>query len=381
VPSTAIDPTTDLPADPTGVRPHAPRERRRRVTAATSWDATAVTVIVPAYNEEASLADTLRSLLAQTRRPAEIVVADDCSTDRTAEIARGFAAEGVRVLTLPTNSGSKAGAQTYALRHVRTPLVMAVDADTTLDPRAIERLVAVMDDPATAAACGCVIPRHVRTTWERGRYVEYLFAFTYYKQVQEYFGVPMIASGCFSVYRTDVLRAQGGWSTRTLAEDMDLTWSFYQAGRRVRFVPDAVCYPIEPRDLGLLGKQLRRWSHGFVQNVALHWRGLLRVPALRWAVAVSAWDAVVAAALYLFLLPVLAVALRDPRLLLGYVIDVPAVLVPALVGGARRGEVRRVLASLPAFFALRTVNAVFFLRAVWAEVVLRRPLRVYEKGH
>ena len=344
-------------------------------------DPIAVTVIVPAYNEEASLADTLRSILAQTRRPAEVIVADDCSTDRTAEIARGFAAEGVRLVTLPTNSGSKAGAQTYALRHVRTPLVMAVDADTTLDPHAIERLVSVMADPATAAACGCVIPRHVRTTWERGRYVEYLFAFNYYKQVQEYFGVPMIASGCFSVYRTDVLRAQGGWSTRTLAEDMDLTWSFYRSGRRVRFVADAVCYPIEPHDLNLLGKQLRRWSHGFVQNVVLHWRGLLRVPTLRWAVAVSVWDAVVAASLYLFLLPVLAVALREPRLLLGYVIDVPAVLVPALVGGVRRREVGRVLASLPAFFALRTVNAVYFLRAVWAELVLGRSFRVYEKGH
>jgi biofilm PGA synthesis N-glycosyltransferase PgaC len=51
-----------------------------------------------------------------------------------------------------------------------------------------------------------------------------------------------------------------------MAEDMDLTWTLY--GRlEGEFVPDAVCYPIEPHDLRLLRKQLRRWSHGFVQNV------------------------------------------------------------------------------------------------------------------
>lgn len=337
-----------------------------------------VTIIVPAFNEGDSIADTLRSLQAQTRRPAEILVADDASTDDTAAIARAC---GARVITLPANSGSKAGAQTYALRFVRTPLVMAIDADTTVAPDAVARLVAAMDDASTVAACGFVVPRHVRSVWERGRYVEYLFAFTFYKQVQDYFGVPLIASGCFSVYRTDALRDAGGWPTRTLAEDMDLTWSFYQAGHGVRFVPDAVCHPIEPRTFALLRKQLRRWSHGFVQNVALHWRGVLRVPLLRSAVAVSAWDAIVASVLYLFLLPVLAIAFRSPWLLVGYLIDVPAVLVPALVGAAPRREVGRMLASLPAFFVLRTVNGAFFLRAVWEELVLRRRFATYEKGH
>jgi cellulose synthase/poly-beta-1,6-N-acetylglucosamine synthase-like glycosyltransferase len=337
-----------------------------------------VTIIVPAFNEAASIADTVRSLLAQSRPAAEVIVADDCSTDDTAAIARAC---GARVITLPRNSGSKAGAQNHALAFVRTPLVMAIDADTTVAPDAVEKLVAAMDDPATVAACGFVVPRRVRSVWERGRYVEYLFAFTFYKQVQEYYGVPLIASGCFSVYRTEELRALGGWPTRTLAEDMDLTWSFYQAGHRVRFVPEAVCHPIEPRTFGLLRKQLRRWSHGFVQNVELHWRGVLRVPLLRSAVAVSAWDAIVASVLYLFLLPLLAIALRQPWLLLGYVIDVPAVLVPAVVGAVPRRELGRVLASLPAFFVLRTVNGVFFLRAVWEELVLRRRFDTYEKGH
>jgi cellulose synthase/poly-beta-1,6-N-acetylglucosamine synthase-like glycosyltransferase len=237
------------------------------------------------------------------------------------------------------------------------------------------------DDLGLAATCGFVLPRHVSSIWERGRYVEYLLSFTFYKPTQDYYGKPLIASGCFSAYRTASLRDAGGWSERTRAEDMDLTWTFYQSGQAVRFVPGAQCYPIEPADFGFMSKQLKRWSHGFVQNVRLHWKGILPLGFLSTVVGVALFDAVVASLIYLIVLPVLAVALSAPLLLLVYVIDVPAVLVPVLVAARRRGEVLRALASLPAFFVLRTVNGFFMLEALWTEIVLRRPLLVYEKGH
>ena len=337
-----------------------------------------LTVIVPAYNEAESIADTLQSLQAQTLLPQEIIVVDDCSTDGTGDAARQY---GATVVRPPTNTGSKAGAQNFALGLVNTEFAMAIDADTTLAPDAIERLLAAFTDSRVAAACGFVLPRHVRTLWERGRYLEYLLAFTWYKPIQDYFEKPLISSGCFSAYRTAILRAHGGWSTRTLAEDMDLTWSFYQAGHAVRFIPEALCYPIEPHNFTLMRKQLRRWSHGFVQNVKLHWRGLLNVPYLRSLVAVALWDAVFASFVYLLLLPLLALLLRQPLLLLGYVIDLPAVLVPALCKALTRREGGRALASLPAFFILRMVNGYFILKALWTELVLRRSFHVYEKGH
>lgn len=344
-----------------------------------------LTVIVPAYNEATSIADTIHSLRAQTAAVDAIIVVDDCSTDGTAEIAR---TAGARVVRPPANTGSKAGAQNYALGLVATEFTMAVDADTILAPDAIERLLGALDAPDIAAACGFVVPRHVRTLWERGRYLEYLFAFTFYKPIQDHYGKPLIASGCFSVYRTAALRASGGWSTRTLAEDMDLTWSFYQAGHGVRFVPEAICYPIEPHTFGLMRRQLRRWSHGFVQNVQIHARGLLTIPFLRTTVALGLWDATLASFAYLVLLPLLALRF-GPIFLLGYVIDAPALLVPLLFAALRHPpgaqgravEVRRVFASLPAFLVLRLVNALFFLEAVWTEWVLRRPFRTYEKGH
>jgi biofilm PGA synthesis N-glycosyltransferase PgaC len=257
---------------------------------------------------------------------------------------------------------------------------MAIDADTVLDQDALRLLAAAFDDERVAAACGFVLPRHVRSVWERGRYVEYLYSFTFPKVVQDHFHKPLISSGCFSMYRTDVLRQVGGWAQRTMAEDMDLTWTLYEAGWKVQFLPEAVSYPIEPETFSFLSKQLRRWSHGFVQNVQLHWRALLGLRYLRSVISVAFFDAMVSPLLTVVVLPLLALFV-SPAFLLAYVIDIPVVAVPVLVGAARRREVGKALVSLPAFFVLRLANAWFMLRAVTSEVLLRKRLDVYEKGH
>jgi cellulose synthase/poly-beta-1,6-N-acetylglucosamine synthase-like glycosyltransferase len=339
---------------------------------------TGMTIIIPAFNEEASIADTIASIRLQSTPVDEVIVIDDCSTDNTAAVARRA---GARVIRPPKNTGSKAGAQNFALEIVDTELVMALDADTTLAPEAIEPLLPEFKDKDVAAVCGFVLPRYVSTVWERGRYIEYLVAFTWYKPLQDYYGKPMISSGCFSMYRTKTLKSVGGWSTRTLAEDMDLTWTFYQRGYKVRFVPTAVCYPIEPHNYHFMSKQLRRWSHGLMQNVRLHWKELTGIPYLRSFIAVGFWDAIIASLVYLLLLPVLAIVFHNPYLLLGYIIDLPIVLVPVLTTAVPRKEVWRALASIPAFFVLRTVNAAFIIEAFFTEFVLGKSLRVYEKGH
>ena len=223
-----------------------------------------ITVIVPAYNEAASLADTINSLLDQTLPPSKIIVVDDCSTDATGDVAHDL---GVTVVRPPKNTGSKAGAQTYALSFVDTEFASRSMPTPYLPPMRYRSLFEAVRNSDVAAASGYVLPRYVKSVWERGRYIEYLFAFSFFKPIQDHFERPLISSGCFSIYRTDVLREIGGWSNRTMAEDMDLTWTLYAAGRKVRFVPEAVCYPIEPHDFHFLRCQLRRWSHGFIQNV------------------------------------------------------------------------------------------------------------------
>lgn len=338
---------------------------------------TGVCVLVPAFNEAACVADTIRSIQSQTVVPDEIIVVDDCSSDGTGDVARAC---GVRVIRTPSNTGSKATALNHALQFVNAEFTLAIDADTTLAADAVEVLMKAMDDPKVAAACGMVLPRHVNTIWERGRYIEYLFAFSLYKPIQDYYERPLLASGCFSVYRTSILKAKGGWPTRTVAEDMDLTWVVYMDGWKVRFVPEAMCYPIEPNSFKFLSRQLRRWSCGFVQTVMVHWKEILHVPFLRMMVAIGLWDATLASLAFLLVLPILSIAV-SPLFLLGYFIDLPAVLVPVMAQAWKRGEVLKALASLPGFFVMRFVNAYYTLNAVWRELIIKKRVHVFEKGH
>jgi cellulose synthase/poly-beta-1,6-N-acetylglucosamine synthase-like glycosyltransferase len=341
-----------------------------------------LTIIIPAHNECESIADTIRSLRSQTMPAKEIIVVDDCSSDGTGDIARSL---GVTTITPPKNTGSKAGAQNFALPKVCSEFTMAIDADTILAPDAIEKLSKAFCNPKIVAACGFVIPRNIKSLWERGRYIEYLYAFTWYKRIQDYYDKPFISSGCFSMYRTDKLKELGGWSTRTLTEDMDLTWGFYISGYGVRFCSEAVCYPIEPKNFHFMKKQLRRWSHGYIQNIKLHWKDVLEVPYLRSFVAVSLWDAVFASIGYLILIPLLAILLKNPILLIVYIIDIPFVLVPILFSAKERQMERKqileTLASIPSFFVLRTVNGFFILEALVSEIMLNKKFHKYEKGH
>ena len=338
----------------------------------------AVTVIIPAYNEAGNLERTLRSLQNQTLAPDEIIVVNDCSTDGTGDIA---AKMGVMVLRPPRNTGSKANAQNYALPYVDTCLTVALDADTSLQDNALEEMAKAINKEDYAAACSFVLPGVVKTIWERGRFIEYMFAFTFYKSIQEWYGKPLICSGCFSIYRTAKLVEFGGWPNRTLAEDMDLTWSYYSKGERVTYVDKAYCYPIEPHNFSFLRKQLKRWSHGFIQNVILHWNDWTHTPVLREQVLVGLSDAIIAGILYLVCTP-LFIILRDPLpLAYMYLSDAAFIALPVLWKGYRLRILRKCLSSLPFYFILRIVNSLHLFEALIRELVFNRSLKTYEKGH
>jgi len=336
-----------------------------------------VTVLVPAYNEELSIERTITSILKQSHPPEDIIVIDDYSTDATGKLAENM---GVRVLRPPENQGSKAKAQNFALSYVKSDLTVAIDADTALHESALEELVSVMNDKTVDGACSFVLPGKVNSIWERGRFIEYLFAFSFYKVIQDWFGKPLICSGCFSIYRTESLKKIGGWPTRTLAEDMDLTWSYYIKGKKIRFISKAMCYPIEPHDLKFLGKQLKRWSHGFIQNVVLHWKELLKIPVLREQVIVGLADAIITGILYFVFVPLFLI-LNPVMLFYLLAADWIFITVPVLWKGHKLKMLIKSLTSLPFYFVLRVVNSVYFFQALVSELVLKRSFKTYEKGH
>jgi biofilm PGA synthesis N-glycosyltransferase PgaC len=337
-----------------------------------------ISVIIPAYNEEASIERTLASVRAQTVKIDEIIVVDDCSTDRTAEIARQA---GAVVRRTPQNMGTKARAQNYVLPLIKTDLFVTIDADTSLDPRAIERTMPYFNDPRTGSVCGLVIPQRIRTLWERGRFVEYLFGITVMKGAQNNVNAVLVSSGCFSVFRTEVVRELGGFRSRSMAEDMDLTWEMHFNSYRVYFAPDAYCYPLDPPTARVFYRQVLRWYSSFFQNVAIH-RGQLLKNRIGFFVYGYLLDAIFTPVLAVIALSGLAGNLLL-AVALALILDLVIVSVPTLAKAGRMGigTFLKALASLPSYPVVRMANIFIFWRALFNEWIFGRTLSTWQKGH
>lgn len=345
-----------------------------------------LTVMVPAYNEAVDIAGTLRGLLGQTELPDQILVIDDCSTDDTGEIAQQFALahpDRVQVMRPESNCGSKAKAQNWGLEFVTSELVLPVDGDTVLAPNYIELIKQpFVEDDNTVIAAGCVLTQRTDTVWEKGRNIEYLFGFHWYRIIQNMANSPTVCSGCCTVFRTDAVREFGGFPERTLVEDIDFTWSQQIKGRRAVYVADAVAYAAEPNSRKYLCTQLLRWKSGWFQNVRLHgWELIRHKPMLALWVGLSLYEIVIGPYMLAlpFLLAVSGVAWWQ-IVLLAIGGEMLTFFPPILYGCRKRGiSMLSAIKWYPSFWVLKLHNFYYDMRCALVELVLV-PLKL-ARGH
>jgi cellulose synthase/poly-beta-1,6-N-acetylglucosamine synthase-like glycosyltransferase len=335
-----------------------------------------ISVIIPAHNEEASIADTIESIKNQSVRIDRILVVDDHSSDATSEVALSC---GVDVVRTHVNQGTKAMAQNYVLHMIDTDLFVTIDGDTLLHENAIERTLVYFNDQKVASVCGQVIPQKIETMWERGRFIEYLFGISLFKEAQSRMGAVLVSSGCFSVFRTDIVKKMGGFKQRTMAEDMDLTWNLHLHGYKVRFDPYAFCYPIDPPTFKVYVNQIMRWTSSFFQNISIYKLRLFK-HQIGFFILMYLLDGIltpiISVILYFVTLKVWAAVLLSSG-----VLDLGFLSALSLIKGARIGMFKTTLYSLPCSLVVRYVNMIVFYRCLVREWILGRRLTTWEKGH
>ncbi|MCK8434489.1 glycosyltransferase [Streptomyces sp. D2-8] len=236
-----------------------------------------VTVLVPAYNEEAGIESTVRSLLAATHPHLEVVVIDDGSTDRTADLATWIDDPRVRVIRQP-NSG-KAAALNTGLANASHDIVVMVDADTVFEPDALYRLIQPLAHPAVGAVSGNTKVGNRRGLLGRWQHLEYVFGFNLDRRMFEVLECMPTVPGAIGAFRRDALMGVGGVSEDTLAEDTDLTMALWRAGWRVVYEESAVAWTEVPTTLGQLWRQRYRWCYGTLQAMWKHRRAVVEVGA------------------------------------------------------------------------------------------------------
>lgn len=274
-----------------------------------------VSFIVPAYNEQETIVSSVRSLLAMHYPEFEVIVANDGSTDEMlARLQEAFALGPIapnphrfadhasvkgayRSRTNPNfvvvdkENGGRADALNAAMEQARYPLVVAIDADSLVDPGALQLAgTRFLDDPRLMALGGSIrlvneadvadgtvraahTPKNFLARWQ---HLEYVRAFIVARAAMSQIGCLTLISGAFGVFRRSALIAVGGYRVDTVGEDFELTIRLHRHFRdrgeiyRIQYLMDAVCWTQVPEEAAVLRSQRDRWHRGLWETLWAH---------------------------------------------------------------------------------------------------------------
>jgi cellulose synthase/poly-beta-1,6-N-acetylglucosamine synthase-like glycosyltransferase/spore germination protein YaaH/peptidoglycan/xylan/chitin deacetylase (PgdA/CDA1 family) len=229
-----------------------------------------VSVLIPAFNEEAVIVNTVRAALHSDYPQLEVVVVDDGSTDRTAELVRENFEDDPRVKLVQQPNHGKAAALNRALAEARGDIVVTIDADTAVEPGAVPKLVRHFADPRVGAAAGNVKVAN-RDRWiTRWQALEYITSQNLEKRAFDLLNCITVVPGAVGALRADLVHESGGFSGDTVAEDTDLTFAIRRKGWRIVYDEDAVGWTEAPETTELLIRQRFRWTFGTLQALWKH---------------------------------------------------------------------------------------------------------------
>lgn len=275
-----------------------------------------VSVLAPAFNEEATIQESVKSLLMLEYPKFEVIVVNDGSTDGTMGILKTEfelhpipidldlklpcqeiqavyrSSEYPSLIVVDKTNGGKADALNAGTNVANHPLICAIDADSLIEGGALLKVTRpFLEKPETTVAVGGIVRVANGCDITAGRVnrvglatkylpmmqtVEYLRAFLFGRAGWSALNSLLIISGAFGVFRKDVVIAVGGYRVGSVGEDMELVVRMHRYLReksqkyQMYFLPDPVCWTEVPESLTQLGRQRNRWQRGLIDSLMVH---------------------------------------------------------------------------------------------------------------
>src|SRR5215469_1840994 len=261
----------------------------------------AVTVLIPAHNEESVIVQTVNSVLLSDYPDLHIVVVNDGSTDKTAELLDAHFSREPRVRVIHQVNRGKAAALSVALSQAQTEIVVTIDADTEIEPDAIRKLDRHFADPTLGAVAGNVKVGN-RSRWlTRWQALEYITSQNMEKRAFDLLNCITVVPGALGAWRKQAIEAAGGITADTVAEDADLTIAIRRVGWRIGYDEEAVAWTEAPETAGQLIRQRFRWTFGTLQSFWKHSSTLFR-----WRYGTLGWIALPNIFVFQLVLPLIS---------------------------------------------------------------------------
>jgi peptidoglycan-N-acetylglucosamine deacetylase len=251
------------------------KKRQKLEKSTSSENFRPITVIIPAFNEEIGIGNTLHSVLQSDYNfvaNVDIVVIDDGSSDETANIVNSYRKIYKNKISLiKVQNGGKARALNFGIRYAEdSDFVMCIDADSVIERSAIKNAMKNFIDKNIGAVAGVVYPSRNTSFLQKMQTIEYNFGQKVEKKFQEFFNSVLVIPGAVGIFRKTAIMQSGYYKTDTLTEDMDLTISILESGWKVLVDTTCISYTEVPNSLSELIKQRVRWMMGTLQTLWKH---------------------------------------------------------------------------------------------------------------
>ncbi len=254
-----------------------------------------VSIIVPVYNEEKVIKNSIKSLLDLDYPNYEIIIVNDGSTDKTKREAeqlvgyqKGFHGD-VRVSLINKPNGGKAKSLNAGIRYSKADFILCMDGDSQLSKDSLKFAIKHFANPEIGAVAGNV------KVLNRGKFLtdlqalEYVEGLNMARSAQSYINLVNIIPGPIGIFRKRAIEDAGFYSSDTFAEDADITLRVLSKGWKVYYEPKAVSFTEAPAKLQQLLKQRYRWTRGIIQSIRKH-KKLLFNPTINFGDTFILWS-------------------------------------------------------------------------------------------
>lgn len=228
-----------------------------------------VSIIVPAYNEEKNIEDTIKSLLNldYPKDKLEIIVVDDGSKDRTYEIAKKYESDVLRVYR--KENGGKASALNYGIRRASGEFIVTLDADSIVPRDALKKMLEYFDEEDVMIVIPAIQIIKVSNFWEHLQRIEYSYS-NFLRLIFDKLNSIYVAPGPFSVFRREFFEKVGYFDEKNITEDMEIAMRCQAYGYKIRYCPEVLIKTKAPDSFKSLLKQRLRWYLGFIDNFLVY---------------------------------------------------------------------------------------------------------------
>lgn len=324
-----------------------------------------VSILIPCHNEARSIRACVESCLNQTRKPDQIVVVNDGSTDETADILASFGTK-IRVLTIPVATGNKSHAQEYGLHYITGDIFIATDGDTVLDSDFVKYIEEDFRTMPYLTAVGGYIRSQKHNWLTACRAFEYAVGQNLHKLAQHYINFLFVIPGAAGVFRTKDFNEYITFEHDTLTEDLDFTYRLHKQGLQIYYDRRAIVFTQDPQTLYSYVNQMRRWFGGGWQCLLKHHRLAAEQPKMALELSLMYMEGI-AFSVLLFVLPFLS--LKFFAAFVGSYLAVAFLFASFAVYKEKRLEL--LLVPIP-YLLLVFIHAYIFLEQMVYEVVLRK---------